>query len=169
MNKLKLVLIFSALITLIACQSTGSRTSSLLDSKKVRVLTLGNIEIKDGEQYTFSSWVCKDYIRGGATIIEAGVIDGISDDKSASTKNSEINFLNSGFILLSGTDAGFFAEYSMDGINHRWDWEASTGNDYAVTISQDGIGNYYEFGNASLIEMFTGRTAKSKQAFKCSK
>ena len=169
MNKLKLVLIFSVLFTLIACQSTRSRDSSLPVSKRVRVLTLDNIEIKDGGQYTFSSWVCKDYVRGGAVIIEAGLIDGMSDDKSASNENNKIDFLNSGFILLNGSDAGFFAGYSLDGINHRWDWEGSTGRDYSVTISQDGIGHYYEFETASLIEMFTGRTAESKQVFECSK
>jgi hypothetical protein len=168
MKIIKMALIMVSALVLVACKSTHLRDINLIGAKNIRVLTLNEIKVKSGDPYTFSSWKCKDYFEGGKLIIEVGIIDGISDDVTTSNVDDELNILNAGFILVNGKDSGFFAEYQMDGINHRWDWEGSTGNDYAITISQDGTGHYYEFGTASLIEMFTGRTAESKQVFKCS-
>lgn len=163
MNLIKVALIISLSLILVACESTRLKDIN----KNIRVLTLNEIKLKSGEPYTFSSWKCKDYFEGGKLIIEVGVIDGISNNATASNVDNEFDILNAGFILVDGKDSGFFAEYKMDGINHRWDWEGSTGKDYAVIITQDGIGNYYDFGVESFVDLFTGRTSKSKQIFKC--
>lgn len=163
MNLIKVALIIAFSLVLVACKSTRLKDIN----KNIRVLTLNEIKLTSGEPYTFSSWKCKDYFEGGKLIIEVGVIDGISNNATVSNVDNEFDILNTGFILVDGKDSGFFAEYKIDGINHRWDWEGPTGKDYAVIITQDGIGNYYDFGVESFVDLFTGRASESKQIFKC--
>ena len=103
MNLIKIALIISLSLILVACESTRLKDIN----KNIRVLTLNEIKLKSGEPYTFSSWKCKDYFEGGKLIIEVGVIDGISNNATASNVDNEFDILNAGFILVDGKDSGF--------------------------------------------------------------
>ena len=123
--------------------------------------------ILDGETFSedsvgkFTSWYCKDYRKGGATLVEVGYIsvhDSVISRLSESTEISELlkdyelpdvsSLLeHAGFILYDGGYSGELTIYRRTGLEHRWDWGPD--NNYAFVIKQNGIGYYYDFSMES--------------------
>ena len=70
---------------------------------------------------------------------------------------------NAGDILLAnGTEIQ--ADYGLDGTEHRWNWDPDWEGayQYAITVSPDNTGRYYNFGLADE----NGR-AENKDLYKC--
>lgn len=156
------MLILVATLTLMSCKSTTSSLSQ-------RVLTLEDTKLVSGKPYFYTSWKCKDYVRGGKVIVETGLIDRINPNSEQNIVGTKDTLIGKGFVLLDDKNDGFFSEHSMDGINHRWDWEGESGNNYGIRIHPDGTGYYFDFGSSSILDMFFRKSVTSTQTFMCSK
>lgn len=135
-------------VTLVVVFLISSCTQTAKEQTKRTIVVSGNqfTEYKPGE---FISWKCKDYVRGGRTLVELGTF-------------SNPFLPESGFVLYDGTNEGEMAIYRRKGINHRWDWGRNA--QYSFTIKPDGTGAYYDFSNVD-----DGESVKPNEIYKCSK
>ncbi|SES82242.1 hypothetical protein [Thalassotalea agarivorans] len=167
MNSLKHLIAFALMIAFLsACQSTQSGKYRLHKSAKpsenpsehyvqvehtpTKVLNLEGYEITSEEVDSIVAWRCKDFYEGGDTVFEIGFI-----------KNFEMDTV--GYILLSGETVASAAIYQRHGIKHRWDWGDDKLN-YAVVLSHNGKGFYYDFSTADE----KGMKSSADEIFKCS-
>lgn len=120
-----------------------------------RTIILNGEKVTESASNEFQSWRCKDYIRGGKTIIEVGL-------------TSQAFKLISGYVLYDGTNEGTIATYQRSGINHRWDWgqerDWSQGLHYSFVLKPDGKGLYYDFSSVK-----EGESTNASDVFKCYK
>lgn len=143
MKKLRLLGAVCVGILISGCATTS--TSSIQQGKEPELAKepitnqVPRTIVIDGQQVTenkiggFISWGCRNYGQPNNVLVEVGIFS-----------NPELS--GEGFILFDGGDAGEFAAYRREGIDHRWSWGPS-GNDYSFIINPHGGGLYYNFSN----------------------
>ena len=153
LKRLFVLLSFVGLLTQYSCYSTAV-VPSVTVTGDTRTLVLDGEFVSEKSARGFTCWYCKDYINGGKTLIEVGIM-------GSSPKNGY-----NGFILYDGGYEGKMTFYYRDGINHRWDWGKDVDGtfDYSFVLKTDGTGSYYDFSSVK-----AGESKKPSQLFKCYK
>lgn len=132
------------ILGLTACQTISQ------SARGPRTILVGGDLYSEAKLGRFVTWRCKDFIYGGRTVVEVGIMPSVGQPSI-------------GFVLLDGGDTGEETIYRRLGLEHRWDWGGKSGGDFAVVIKTDGTGLYYDFSNAP-----EGEQIKARDVFKCS-
>lgn len=136
---LSLLIIF--IITISSCASIPSAVS-----EGPRTLILNGKHISESNTDNgFTAWYCLDYISDD------------DDDILAEVGFFSIQNENYGFVLYDGGYTGDFANYSRQGLDHRWDW-GDIENHYTLTITPDNIAAYYDFTGVPIGEKIKPRS-----------
>ena len=140
-------LVFGLLLS--GCQSLSQSFTrwNSPSSQSLRTITLSGESYTERNPGDFISWVCRDFVNEGRTLVEVG--------------NFAVPELNdAGFVIYDGGNSGESTHYQRKGLNLRWDW-GPKGSDFAFILEPDGTGLFYDFSNAE------GKTVKANQVFKC--
>jgi len=115
-----------------------------------RTIILDGDTIYEKDVGGFKCWYCNDFIDGGKTLVEVGIIN-----------DSPLDGLEFGFVLYDGGYIGDVTMYRRTGLEHRWDWGPNLA-DYSFVIKTDGTGAYYDF---TAVEK--GESTKPNEIYKC--
>jgi len=147
MRRLLYILGVLGMLVLASCTASQSLTSANNYNSRVIVLD-GTDTVAIGEHLRVTSWKCKDYSYGGATLVEVGFFD-------------DPFYKDLGIVLYDGGNKGESTSYRRAGLNHRWSWGDAMGN-YSIVIKPDGTGLYYDFTGVP-----EGESIKAREIYKC--
>jgi hypothetical protein len=99
-----------------------------------------------GQAKPVEKWECRDYVADNwKNILVKATIDSARE---------------TGTIFVAGVEQK--TQFAVEGFNRRWDWGTSSsgGTRFSFVIAPDGIGRYYDFGDATHLE-------KAQDVMKC--
>ena len=138
----------TAVVVLASCTVPPSATPSRTgDTLGPRTIVLDGREYSEEDYGEFTAWYCRDFDRGGRTLVEVGFVDGPFSDEM-------------GFVLYDGGDTGETALYRRRGLERRWDWGPRL--EYAFVITPDNTGLYFDFSSVP-----EGETTTPREVYKC--
>ena len=103
------------------------------------------------ESYDWKKWDCYEYGYGGKYLLSIGYIPELKND----------NFYE-GKLFLKDTTSPIDTLYSLKGVQHYFNWFASSDQSYQIVIDSDGTGRFYDFTGAE-----DGEERTSKETYEC--
>ena len=134
MKLIKIILSLTAIVILTSCSSTAPL-----------IVEVGS------ESYDWKKWDCYEYGYGGKYLLSIGYIPELKND----------NFYE-GKLFLKDTTSPIDTLYSLKGVQHYFNWFASSDQTYQIVIDSDGTGRFYDFTGAE-----DGEERTSKETYEC--
>jgi len=136
MNLIKTVISLTLVAILTSCsESVPEKVTSFANS----------------ESYDWKKWDCYEYGYGGKYLLSIGYIPELEND----------NFYE-GKLFLKDTTSPIDTLYSLKGVQHYFNWFASSDQSYQIVIDSDGTGRFYDFTGAE-----DGEERTSKETYEC--
>ncbi len=147
----KELIVFFAAIAAVAFASCAVPPSAAPSEPEAtvgpRTIVLDGREFSEEDVGEFTAWYCRDFVRGGRTLVEVGFFDGPFSEKT-------------GFVLYDGGHSGEITFYRRTGLERRWDWGPRS--EYAFVITPDNTGLYFDFSSVP-----EGETTTPREVYKC--
>ena len=105
----------------------------------------------NSESYDWKKWDCYEYGYSGKYLLSIGYIPELEND----------NFYE-GKLFLKDTTSPIDTLYSLKGVQHYFNWFASSDQSYQIVIDSDGTGRFYDFTGAE-----DGEERTSKETYEC--
>lgn len=166
---MKATLTLFVILACIGCASSGPTPSHLRTSQNTgkplppkappsRIIQFGKSALSvSREDLSFITWKCRDDTASynAKTLVEVGYV---------SLKTGG-NGHKIGFVLYDGGDSGDDAQYSRDGLDHRWGWGDNPNRPgslrFSFIVEPDNTGLYYDFRTSE------DGVAKANDVYKC--